>query len=113
MPMARTNVRVSDCGTRSAEDNEAIGPATRLITRVCQLAGSSAFIDEARASLEAEGVAAAVRDRNTPALFDWRYCSQQGLDICNGNKIDDRARCENKDCELYSNCDRIRLSYGK
>jgi hypothetical protein len=34
----------------------------------------------------------------------WRYCSQQGLDICNGNKIDDRARCANKDCDLYSVC---------
>jgi hypothetical protein len=43
----------------------------------------------------------------------WRYCSQQGLDICNGNNIDDRARCENKDCELYSNCDRICLSICK
>ena len=81
MPMARTNVRVSDCGTRSAEDNEAVGHATRLITRVCQLAGSSAFIDDARASLEAEGVAAAVRDRNTPALFDWLVAvlSYQGI----------------------------------
>jgi hypothetical protein len=25
----------------------------------------------------------------------WRYCSQQGLDICNGNQIDDRKPCEN------------------
>ena len=58
-----------------------IGHATRLITRVCQLAGSSAFIDDARASLEAEGVAAAVRDRNTPALFDWLVAvlSYQGI----------------------------------
>jgi hypothetical protein len=81
MPMARTNVRVSDYGTRSAEYNEAVGHATRLITRVCQLAGSSAFIDDARASLEAEGVAAAVRDRNTPALFDWlvSVLSYQGI----------------------------------
>jgi hypothetical protein len=43
----------------------------------------------------------------------WRYCSQQGLDICNGNQIDDCARCENRDCELYSNCDRIYLSVCK
>jgi hypothetical protein len=32
----------------------------------------------------------------------WRYCSQQGLDICNGNQIDDRKRCGNKECLLYS-----------
>jgi hypothetical protein len=36
----------------------------------------------------------------------WRYCAQQGLAICNGNTIDDRTRCENKACALYSNCDR-------
>jgi hypothetical protein len=40
----------------------------------------------------------------------WRYCSQQCLNICNGNQIDDRARCENRDCDLYSICDR-RLLY--
>jgi hypothetical protein len=79
MPAARTNVRVSDCGTRS--DNDGIGHATRLITRVCRLAGSSTFIDDARASMEAEGVAAAVRDRDTPALFDWlvSVLSYQGI----------------------------------
>jgi hypothetical protein len=43
----------------------------------------------------------------------WRYCSQQCLNICNGNKIDDRARCENKDCDLHSRCDRIRLYKDK
>jgi hypothetical protein len=36
----------------------------------------------------------------------WRYCSQQGLDICNGNRIDDRKRCGNIQCQLYSKCDR-------
>ena len=39
----------------------------------------------------------------------WQYCSQQGLDICNGNQIDDRKRCDNKECSLYSICDRITL----
>jgi hypothetical protein len=39
----------------------------------------------------------------------WRYCSQQGLDICNGNQIDDRKHCDNKECDLYSICDRITL----
>jgi hypothetical protein len=79
MPMARTNVRVSNFG--SAEDNEGIGYATQLITRVCQRAGSSAFVDDARASMEAEGVAAAVRERNTPALFNWLVAvlSYQGI----------------------------------
>jgi hypothetical protein len=39
----------------------------------------------------------------------WRYCSQQGLDICNGNQIDDRKRCDNIECSLYSTCDRKTL----
>jgi hypothetical protein len=51
-----------------------------------------------------------------PAIFPrfvqlaiWRYCSQQGLDICNGNRLDDRQRCQNRHCRLYAICDRIRL----
>jgi len=36
----------------------------------------------------------------------WRYCSQNGLDICNGNQIDDRKRCDHIQCSLYSTCDR-------
>ena len=43
----------------------------------------------------------------------WRYCSQQGLDICNGNRVDDRHRCENRHCQLYGICDRIRLKKAK
>ena len=31
----------------------------------------------------------------------WRYCAQQGLDVCNGNQIDDRKRCGNIQCSLY------------
>jgi hypothetical protein len=42
----------------------------------------------------------------------WRYCAQQGLDICNGNQINDRERCANTDCSLYSICDRKTL-YNK
>jgi hypothetical protein len=58
-------------------------------------------------------------DRRFPRTFlrfvqhaIWRYCAQNGLDICNGNKIDDRKRCTNKDCSLYSNCDLITLRKG-
>ena len=39
----------------------------------------------------------------------WRYCSQSGLDICNGNRIDDRYRCESKDCRVRLMCDRLAL----
>ncbi len=36
----------------------------------------------------------------------WRYCAQDGLNICNGNQIDDRHRCKNIYCRLYRTCDR-------
>ncbi len=53
---------------------------------------------------------------NFPTVFPrfvqlaiWRYCSQQGLDVCNGNRIDDRHRCQNQQCRLYRICNRARL----
>jgi hypothetical protein len=39
----------------------------------------------------------------------WRYCAQSCFDICNGNQIDDRGRCTNMWCRLYSRCDRLVL----
>jgi hypothetical protein len=39
----------------------------------------------------------------------WRYCAQSGLNVCNGNRIDDRGSCANVYCRLYHQCDRIRL----
>ena len=59
-------------------------------------------------------------DRRFPEIFPrfvqyaiWRYCSQQGHDICNGNQIDDRKPCENVQCLLYPGCDRITLNTRK
>jgi hypothetical protein len=28
----------------------------------------------------------------------WQYCAQDGLDVCNGNRINDARRCSNMDC---------------
>ena len=39
----------------------------------------------------------------------WRYCSQSGLDICNGNRINDGIRCNNTDCRVRPMCDRVVL----
>lgn len=39
----------------------------------------------------------------------WRYCAQSELNICNGNKIGDRCRCENMGCPLFFRCDRVAL----
>jgi hypothetical protein len=59
-------------------------------------------------------------DNRFPRMFPrfvqyaiWRYCSQQGLDICNGNQIDDRKPCHNVQCLPYPNCDRITLNNRK
>jgi hypothetical protein len=43
----------------------------------------------------------------------WRYCSQNGLDVCNGNQIDDRERCSNQDCRVRLMCDRVVLRQRK
>jgi hypothetical protein len=39
----------------------------------------------------------------------WQYCAQDGLDICNGNRIDDGKRCANKECRVRLMCDRVAL----
>ena len=59
-------------------------------------------------------------DRRFPMTFPrfvqyaiWRHCSQQGLDICNGNQIDDQKPCENSQCRLYPRCNRITLNTNK
>ena len=51
-----------------------------------------------------------------PALFPrfvqhaiWRYCAAEVLNVCNGNRIEDRYRCANAYCRLYRTCDREAL----
>ena len=39
----------------------------------------------------------------------WRYCAENGLDVCNGNRIDDDTRCDNRHCQLFRRCDRVAL----
>jgi hypothetical protein len=39
-------------------------------------------------------------------LAIWRYCAQSYLNVCNGNRIDDRHACQNRYCQLYPQCDR-------
>jgi hypothetical protein len=37
----------------------------------------------------------------------WRYCAENGLDVCNGNRINDNARCDNIYCQVRRVCDRV------
>jgi hypothetical protein len=39
----------------------------------------------------------------------WRYCAGSGLDVCNGNNIEDQKPCAYSSCRLYSRCDRLAL----
>jgi hypothetical protein len=59
----------------------AIDHAIRVIYRVCCLAGSASLIDNIRADLDADGVRAAMRKRDTAAVFDWLIAalSYQGI----------------------------------
>src|ERR1700737_7964 len=49
----------------------AIAYAVRIIHAVCGLAGSVTLIDDIRADLRADKVQAAIRNRDTAAVFDW------------------------------------------
>jgi hypothetical protein len=55
-----------------------------------------------------------------PAIFPrfvqhaiWRYCAQLGLDVCNGNRIDDQQSCDNVYCQIRRFCDRVTLNKTK
>jgi hypothetical protein len=39
----------------------------------------------------------------------WRYCAADGLNICNGNRIDDRKPCQISYCHFFAICDRKAL----
>jgi hypothetical protein len=59
----------------------AVDHAVRVIYRICCLAGSASLIDNIRADLDADGVRAAMKKRDTAAVFDWLMSalSYQGI----------------------------------
>lgn len=55
-------------------------------------------------------------DPTYPAVFPrflqhclWRFCAADGLNICNGNRVDDRFPCWLKFCPAGPDCDRVAL----
>ncbi len=55
-------------------------------------------------------------NRSYPANFPrfvqhaiWRFCAENGLNRCNGRRIDDRAPCAQTGCSLFANCARVVL----
>src|ERR1035437_9646101 len=63
------------------ETDAAMIHALRLVRGVCQLAGPFALIDDAQASLQRQGVVAAVNQHDSATLFDWlmNELSYQGI----------------------------------
>jgi hypothetical protein len=61
--------------------NPNLAYAIRIVHSTCCLAGSAAYLAELRADLREHGVIRAVRDHDTPALFDWlmEILSFQGI----------------------------------
>lgn len=56
-------------------------------------------------------------DRGYPRFFPrfvqhaiWRFCAQDGLAICNSNKIGDRKNCTNVYCRVYRLCARDKIA---
>jgi hypothetical protein len=79
--MVESEISQHDCGRSSARNEAALAHATRLILRVCRIAGTAAFIDEAGLGPEGKDLRKAIRGRNTAALFDWLVAalSYQGI----------------------------------
>jgi hypothetical protein len=82
----------------------------------CYRRGGCAEIIEA----VADRIDARAFNPSFPAVFPrfvqhaiWRYCAQSGLDVCNGNRLDDRKACANVYCQIHSICDRIVLTINR
>ena len=43
----------------------------KMVHATCCLAGSASYLDDIRADLRDRGISRAVRDHDTPVLFDW------------------------------------------
>jgi hypothetical protein len=73
--------------------------------------GCAEVIDQIAANIDARRF-----DRTIPATFPrfvqkaiWTFCAENGLDECNGRQIDDRKRCDRKNCPAYRMCERVPL----
>src|SRR5580693_3632325 len=68
--MAASDISLHDHRRASARNEAALTHATRLIFRVCHIAGTAAFIEESGLGPEGKDLRKAIRSRNTAALFD-------------------------------------------
>jgi hypothetical protein len=56
---------------KTSHPNANLAYAINFVHATCCLAGSASYLDDVRADLRGGGVIRAVRDHDTPALFDW------------------------------------------
>src|SRR5580693_6235616 len=68
--MAASDISLHDHRRASARNEAALTHATRLIFRVCHIAGTAAFIEESGLGPEGKDLRKAIRSQNTAALFD-------------------------------------------
>jgi hypothetical protein len=66
---------------RNSGGNPNLTYAVQLVHAVCCLAGSASYLNDIRGDLHDIGFTRAVRDHDTPALFDWliEILSFQGI----------------------------------
>src|ERR1700722_1275894 len=79
--MAESDISLHDHDRSPAKNEAALTHALSLILRVCHLAGTAAFIDEAGLGPDGKDLRKAIRSRNIAALFDWFVAalSYQGI----------------------------------
>jgi hypothetical protein len=73
--------------------------------------GCADIIRNASRRIDAHGINAQFPS-NFPRFVQyaiWTFCSQEGVGQCNGNRINDRERCELEDCALFRRCGRVTL----
>jgi hypothetical protein len=71
----------NDMEDKITHANADLDYAVQLVHATCCLAGSASYLDDVRADLRDRGIIRAVRDHDTPALFDWlvEMLSFQGI----------------------------------
>ena len=67
----REPLLVNDGTETNSQANPNLAYAVKIVHSVCCLAGSQSYIDDVRANLSDRGIIRAIRDHDTPALFDW------------------------------------------
>ena len=90
----RTGI-LEDCGTPHGYGVGCYGPG-----------GCAEIIRVAASQIDASAF-----NRQFPKVFPrfvqhaiWRFCAADGLNVCNGNRIDDRKSCQNNYCQLFNKC---------